>query len=219
VSQLVASIRRYKGARAVPPVTPRPIQVDGQFDDWNGVQPEFRDTIGDPVRRDHPGWGKQLHYRNTTGRNDIVAARVSLDRNNAYFYVRTQENLTPQTDANWMLLFIDSDNNPRTGWLGYYDLVVNRRRAGVGKTVIEKNVSGRYDWSRLGEVPFARAPRELELAVPLSVLGVSPTPAVFDFKWADNIQQAGDWSDFTLNGDAAPDDRFNYRAITPESAR
>jgi hypothetical protein len=81
--QLVASIRRYKGARAVPPVEPRPIQVDGQFDDWNGVQPEFRDTIGDPVRRDHPGWGKNLHYRNTTGRNDIVAAKVSLDRNKA----------------------------------------------------------------------------------------------------------------------------------------
>ena len=37
-------------------------------------------------------------------------------------------------------------------------------------------------------------------------------PAVIDFKWADNIQQTGDASDFTLNGDAAPNDRFNYRA-------
>lgn len=34
-----------------------------------------------------------------------------------------------------------------------------------------------------------------------------------DFKWADNIQQTGDWSDFTLNGDVAPNDRFNFRAI------
>ncbi len=216
--QLVAGIRRYKGARALPLVAPRPIQIDGQFDDWNGVQPEFRDTIGDPVRRDHPGWGRRLHYRNTTGRNDIVAAKVSLDRDNAYFYVRTQENLTPQNDVNWMLLFIDSDNNPRTGWLGY-DLVINRRRAGADKTVIEKNVGGTYEWTLLGEAPFARGPKELELAVPLSALGASRPPAVLNFKWADNIQQTGDWSDFTLNGDVAPDDRFNYRAIITQSSR
>jgi len=62
-------------------------------------------------------------------------------------------------------------------------------------------------------------PRELELAVPLSALAASRSPAVLDFKWADNIQQTGDWSDFTLNGDAAPDDRFNYRAITHDSSK
>ena len=56
---------------------------------------------------------------------------------------------------------------------------------------------------------------ELELALPLSALGLSGPPALLDFKWADNIQQTGDWSDFTLNGDVAPDDRFNYRAILP----
>ncbi len=117
-----------------------------------------------------------------------------------------------------MLLFIDSDNNPRTGWLGY-DLVVNRRRAGVGKSLIEKNVGGSYEWSLLGEAPFAHGPKELELAVPLSTLGISRAPVVLDFKWADNIQQTGDWPDFTLSGDAAPDDRFNYRAVISESSR
>jgi hypothetical protein len=38
------------------------------------------------------------------------------------------------------------------------------------------------------------------------------SPFTIDFKWADNLQQTGEWSDFTLNGDAAPNDRFNYRA-------
>lgn len=33
-----------------------------------------------------------------------------------------------------------------------------------------------------------------------------------DFKWTDNCYEKGDWTDFTLNGDAAPNDRFNYRA-------
>ena len=170
------------------------------------------------MHRDHAGWGKTLHYKNTTGRNDIVAARLSLDRQNVYFYVRTRANLTAQTDANWMLLYIDADNNPKTGWLGY-DLVVNRRRTEPGKASIEKNIGGKYEWEVAGDVSIACGAKELELAVPVSSLGQAGPPSVLDFKWADNIQQTGEWSDFTLNGDTAPDDRFNYRAVIPASRR
>ena len=52
---------------------------------------------------------------------------------------------------------------------------------------------------------------ELELAIPWKSLGLKSPPAALDFKWADNCLQALDWADFTLNGDAAPNDRFNYR--------
>ena len=149
--QLVASIRRYKGVRPIASVESRPIQVDGRFDDWTAVQPEFRDTIGDPVHRDHAGWGKQLHYRNTTGRNDIVAAKLSFDRANACFYTRTRENLTPETDANWMLLFIDADHNPRTGWLGY-DFVVNRRARGRARRRSRRTSAASMSGVSSGEV-------------------------------------------------------------------
>jgi hypothetical protein len=37
----------------------------------------------------------------------------------------------------------------------------------------------------------------------------------FDFKWCDNIAPNGDAVRFTLDGDAAPNDRFNYRARLP----
>ena len=33
----------------------------------------------------------------------------------------------------------------------------------------------------------------------------------FDFHWADNIKEIGDISEFSLNGDSAPDRRANYR--------
>jgi hypothetical protein len=55
----------------------------------------------------------------------------------------------------------------------------------------------------------------LEVAVSWSVLGLSGPPPAVDFKWTDNCLGAGDWTDFTLNGDAAPNDRFNYRALLP----
>jgi hypothetical protein len=208
--QMIANIRRYKGVRPIPPIAPQPITIDGNFDDWQNVRPEFHDTIGDPVQRDAPGWGKQVRYVNRTGRNDIVAAKLSYDQQNVYFYVRTREKLTPATDPNWMLLFVDVDSNPKTGWLGY-DFVINRKVAGDGTTSLERNVDGKYQWGVAETIHYRTAGNELEVAVPWNLLGTK-LPATLDFKWADNIQQTGDWSDFTLNGDAAPNDRFNYRA-------
>ena len=121
--------------------------------------------------------------------------------------------LSPATDANWMLLFIDADGNATTGWLGY-DFVVNRSAAQRGEqvTTLEKHQGPDYQWASPKEITYRTAGNELELAIPRAALGLTRLPAHLDFKWADNIQQTGDWSDFTLNGDAAPNDRFNFRA-------
>ncbi len=209
--QLASHIRRYKGVRSVPPVVSRPISVDGRFDDWKDVQPEYRDTIGDPVRRDYRGWGPEMHYVNRTGRNDIVASKVSFDDQYVYFYVRTREKLTDAGDANWMLLLIDSDASVKTGWLGY-DRIVNRQPAQNGKAITEANLGGDYAWGSPVEMSLRLGENELELAIPRKTLGIAALPARVDFKWADNIRQDARWSDFTLNGDVAPNDRFNYRA-------
>lgn len=209
--QLANNIRRFKGVRPLPPVRSQPIRVDGNFADWRDVKPEFRDTLGDPVHRDHPGWKGQPRFANQTGRNDLAVAKVSADATNIYFYVRTVAPLTPATDTNWMLLFIDADHNPKTGWLGY-DFVVNHRAVRGDTATLERNLGGKYEWGSPVAVSLRVAGNELELALPRTALGGGDLGTI-DFKWADNIQQTGDWSDFTLNGDAAPNDRFNYRAV------
>ena len=53
---------------------------------------------------------------------------------------------------------------------------------------------------------------EIEVALPRSTLLNFEPGRGLDFKWADNIQQDGQAPDFTLHGDCAPNDRFNYRA-------
>ena len=106
-----------------------------------------------------------------------------------------------------MLLFLDTDANVGTGWLGY-DFVANRAAPGS----LERQRGGGFSWQTAGEVEFRVAGDQLELAIRWSALGLRSPPAQFDFKWADNCIGAGDATDFTLNGDAAPNDRFNYRA-------
>jgi len=210
--QMVANIRKYKGTRALPEVKAVPITIDGKFGDWADALPVFRDTLGDTAHRDHPGWQQQPPFSNNSGRNDIATAKVSADKDNVYFYVSTSAPLTAPTDPAWMLLFIDADNNPKTGWLGY-DFVINRSNVRPGVTTLECNDGGGYHWKSVADVQFRAVGNELELAIPRAALGITSPSFTLDFKWADNIQQSGDWSDFTLNGDAAPNDRFNFRAI------
>lgn len=206
--QLVDQIRRYKGARSVEPVTPREIAIDGDFSDWDDVQPEFRDTIGDPVHRDFRGWGKDTRYIDESGRNDIVALKVSFDRDQVYFYVRTGEKLSDMQAPNWMQLWIDSDSDAETGWLGY-DLAVNRQPIRQNRASIESGDGTSFAWKSAGDTAIRLGESEIELSVPRSAL---PTSS-FNFKWTDNAIEDQDWTDFTLHGDAAPNDRFNYRVI------
>ncbi|MCL2347299.1 MAG: hypothetical protein FWC50_03450 [Planctomycetaceae bacterium] len=228
--QLVANIRKYKGTHPVPPVEPKPIRIDGSFEDWENVKPEFRDTIGDPVRRDERGWGKGTRYVNNTGRNDLVVSKVSYDKSNIYFYVRTAKPIVGAGEANWMMLFIDADGNHKTGWLGY-DFIVNRlpleeikpgndankddANEQVTRVTLEKNIGDKYEWNLPVTVACRVSQNELELAIPKSILFGKdlPLPSYFHFKWADNIRQTGDWSDLTVNGDVAPNDRCDYRVV------
>lgn len=206
--QLVDEVRRYKGVRSVEPVQARDISIDGDFADWDEVQPEFRDTIGDPVHRDFRGWGKDTRYVDETGRNDIVAAKVSFDDDHVYFYVRTREQLTDMQASNWMRLWIDNDSNAETGWLGY-DRVINRQPIRQNRASNESGDSTSYAWKAAGDIAISVGDHEIELSLPRSEFPSSH----FDFKWTDNVIENQDWADFTLHGDAAPNDRFNYRAI------
>ena len=84
-----------------------------------------------------------------------------------------------------------------------------------GVDVLETNVGGKYTWDSPIDIVCRVAGNELELAIPITTLtgGKAQLPDFLRFKWADNIQQTGEWSDFTLNGDVAPNDRYNYRAV------
>ena len=52
-------------------------------------------------------------------------SKVAVDQKNVYFYAETNDALTSYSGDNWMLLFIDADENTTTGWWGY-DFLINK---------------------------------------------------------------------------------------------
>lgn len=203
--QMVQNIRRYKGVAEMPVYHRyQRMKMDGQFADWDAVDASYSDTKGDVIHRNHPGYGNHV-YTDSSGRNDIVLCKVAVDKKHLYFYAQTANTLTPKTDANWMLLFINADQNAQTGWEGYDFMVKD------GMLLEWKGESGA--WEKVAPIPVFTYEDKLELAVPRKMLGQKGSTVQIDFKWADNPSALDNIISLCTTGDSAPNRRFAYRFI------
>ena len=191
----------------------KPVNIDGKFDEWAEITVEHRDTIGDTAHRDYMGYGGS-HYTNNSGRNDIITSKVAVDASTLSFWVETKEALTAHTGRNWMLLLIDADKNPATGWYGY-DYLINKRISDQKITTL-----CRYDadvsadpWVEVASLDYRYNGCYLELAVPRNLLGLNSDAFTFDFHWCDNPAVLKVPISLCIEGDSAPNRRFNYRCV------
>ena len=212
--QMVQNIRKYKGSRVGEAAFEQwAIDIEGDLGQWYIVGPEYRDYQGDTVDRDHFSYVGDFRYVNTSGRNDFVTCKVSSDADNLYFYAECAEDITAPEGTNWMNLFIDADCNAQTGWYGY-DFIINRSQAD-GKVSVEKFVgTDTWEFETVGEAEYNLRGNVLQIKIARSVMNLGDT---FDFKWADNSVADGNVMQFLDQGDAAPNDRFNYRYTTVQT--
>ncbi|MBQ6163221.1 MAG: hypothetical protein IJK23_01970 [Clostridia bacterium] len=202
--QMVDYIAKFKGSRAVlPKGGSRTVDVGGSFDQWNDseITAVYKDYQNDTFDRDHRGFG-DTYYRDDSGRNDIVNAKVCEDEKNLYFYVDTAEALSPSTDDAWMTLFINISGKEG------YDFCINRTSPADGETAVEAIKDGGYTVLENAEIRYEG--NKLMLRVEKSLLGFSSgADASLSFKWADNYTD-GDIMSFYTRGDAAPYGRMNF---------
>ena len=241
--QAIANIRRYKGVPEIPLAGAfRPggqknvLELDGSFDQWSEVTPEYRGHVGNTIPRDYDGFGRAPktrangahpdfegngttwkgqegpRYTNTTGRNGLQVMKVCRDHEYFYFYVQTEKPITPPSDPNWMMLLIRTGNSANHTWNGY-DFIVNRVPPGKFGAVLEKN-NGGWNWLRAADVRFRVEGNQMHIAVPREALGLPQDPVTFDFKWIDNVKLPDDLTVLYLDGDTAPLGRFRFRYRT-----
>ena len=191
--QMVQNIRRYKGVR--------PQSVTRGYKE----KATYFDTRGDIIQRDHNGYGG-LHYTDTTGRNDIIKTTVSVTRKDIIFIVETDAALTPSTDKNWMMLYIDADCDAATGWEGFDYLVCDGKLLRLTSTPLPQitEMDTRIAVSTTGK-------NELVVNIPRKALIANKKMFTMDFKWADNPTDPMDIISVSTTGDTAPNRRFRYR--------
>lgn len=212
--QMVNLIREFKGIGEIPVATgQKTVDITEDISVWHDIGPEYRDTLNDTAFRKHLSWGGVYMYINNTGRNDLDYAKVSQDDDFLYFLITTSNNLITSDDSNWMNLFIDVDCNHNTGWEGY-DFILNRSRNG-NKVSVERFVNNSWAFESVGEAEYSKGRNSLTIKVPKELLNVESNEfPSFDFKWADNSTTTGDIMQFMDLGDAAPDNRFNFRYLS-----
>ncbi|HVJ20787.1 MAG TPA: hypothetical protein VM686_35500 [Polyangiaceae bacterium] len=212
--QLVANVRRYKGARPGAEASPAGsfgALTASAFDD---VTPDYLDDLGDVTHRNMLGYGGPEPYVNSSGRNDFDLVRVGRDDTTLYFYARTSSPLTPSSDERWMVLWLDSDGDSSTGFMGF-DHVVNRTRQGSSASV-EAHVGPDFTWQAAGDAELVATGSELVLAVPRAAVALPATAGAlsFRFKWTDNVPEPLTALELIEQGDSAPNGRFTYRYQT-----
>lgn len=207
--QMVDYIRKFKGTEPAPTASePKVIDINSEKDMWADVSPEYIAYQGNTFDRDCDGYGG-LHYYNTTGRNDIISAKVARDSENIYFMVETKDDLSPRSDDAWMRLLIDVDNS-ENNW-ETFEYIVNRESP-TDMAVLERSTGG-WNWETVGEVYYSIKGNRLQIKIPKAMLGIDGNAFSLNFKWSDNMQNDGDIMDFYINGDVAPSGRFKYRFI------
>ena len=220
--QLCSFVRRYKGVPAAA-AAEGPVTVDiNTGAGWDEVDLVYESYPGDTFDRDSKGYknaatGKFYEYKDQSGRNDIVSAKVSYDNDFVYFKVETANDTTPSTDEYWMRLLIDVESvgGSRTNLPSWesFNYIVNRLSPGASsKTTVERSKGG-WAWEKSGDADFTVNGNVLQIRIPLTVLGLESGRAfVLNFKWADNnIRDGSDPLELYTLGDTAPGGRFKYQ--------
>ena len=136
-------------------------------------------------------------------------AKVSHDNDYVYFLAKTAHDIIAIDDDTFMNLYIDIDQDHKSGWEGY-DFALNRNRD--DKTLsVEKFKNNSWNFEEIGRADYFIGTDSITIRVPKSLLNLDPDEISFDFKWADNSTTSGNIMEFMDLGDVAPNDRFNFR--------
>lgn len=220
-------IRRFKGVDNVPVYSRNHnITIDGLFADWNNVSSVYADDKGDAKWRGYdinggaagwPAYGNTLpNYVNQTGRNDLHISKVTTDGTNLYFYVKALNNLVNYAAGDTGLnLLIRANGN--TSWEGFH-YMVSPTSATTASLYSCSGTGGLMRISVANDIRIAAAGNAMEVAVPLSSLGISsPNDFNIDFKWVDNVNLSAAGGEgiqqCMRDGDSAPNGRFRYRYV------
>ncbi|MCR5693876.1 MAG: hypothetical protein K6G89_02755, partial [Clostridia bacterium] len=209
--QLVNNVRKYKGMNAPASQSVSKTIDISDFSTWNDANiVSYNHYAHNTLERNNvKGWGS-TKYNSPALRNDFVEAKAVNDDEYVYFYVRTDSDITPYTDENWMRLLIDTGaaTSDSTDWENFEYII--GRETGTGSTLALERSKGGWSWEKVADVQYSVSGNNMALAVKKSDLDISGNDFSIGFKWADANLADGDVLTLYTDGDTAPGGRFAF---------
>ncbi len=199
--QLISYVRRYKG-------------MDDAVVAGEGDTVLYRDFPHGGTLRDADGYS--THYRNDSGRNEIIGASVT-DTGDALVF--TAETAAPITrydfHSTWMTLFLDVDGSALPTCCGYsymanvYQYTDNLTALAV---CAEPSRTIEADTFRIcAPLEYSFEDRQLRIVIPKAAIGLEGRSAYkIRFKWADSRTPITRMEEFYTLGDTAPLGRLSF---------
>lgn len=204
--QLICNIRRFKGSNHPKNhLADHPIDIRGDFAQWQSVRERYENFDTRCRKRDEPGFGGTRNV-NDTCQNVMRFVKVAQDEDALFFYVKTRNKLVPyKKGSEWLRFYLRTDSE-EYGWNGYQYLLNYEPVSQAISTV------ARYEkdkWVVIGRVPYKTGPYEAMFALPKSLLGLK-SGFTIQFKCADASTSITCADDFYCNGCCLPIGRLNY---------
>ena len=208
--QFVMNARAYKMNQYVEYAHERKsIDVnDFSADAWSGIRHRYVDPTGDCEDRDFVGITVPAHYSDDSGRNDIASAMVTNDSSKAYFRIDCNAAIDSGEKGDALVILLGKGASGQ-GFMGAYEYRIGASKA-EGKASLERYENG--EWVSLSSsIEYAIQGNAMQIAIPLSDLGLTGDRASFVFKVYDNVSDPDDPMSYYQSGDSMPLGRLGYR--------
>jgi len=212
--QLIANVRKYKGISSTSENFTNPvsqtIDINASTSQWDTIKNVYLNLATEKNSRNFIGFADRTRYKQAAPNNFIKQIRVTHDKENMYFYVETDENITPRESekTNWMNIFIGISGSKNPAWENY-QFVINRKPVSDTITTLEKSTGG-FNFETVAEIEYSVQGQVMQLKIPRSALNISSNTFSVYFKAADSIETENDIMNYYVSGESMPLGRLSY---------
>lgn len=200
--QLIKQVRRYKGVPEISVWAPdNTLPVYNDSSQWANVKcAVYRAISAKPFSRDFIGYIPDIHYTQAAPANFIRVVRAAHDKENMYFCIETDTDITPFSESknNRMNIFIGTEKEE-------FEYVLNRISYGSVERVVKRG-----EFVRQHDVPCSVTGKYMQLAIPLADIGVKCDSFGIRFKVADSVENPDNIMDYYVSGSTLPLGRMSY---------
>ena len=206
--QSAMNIRDYKFTGDAPAYEAQTIDINGSYAQWYITEAVYRQIGQKAYRRASSSIDNSIAYRTALPDNNIQEIRVAHDKDNLYFMLRTEKDITSRKDGelSWMNLFIGAGKPALEGWEGY-EYVLNRSGSENSADIVKLNAD--FTGETVGQADMKIDGNRMFLCVPRSLVGMQ-NETEFYFKAADSVATPEDIMEYYVSGSVMPMGRLSY---------